>query len=54
MKEEVVHAKSAYEKPTIEVLGSVAGLTQWNINPNKWNSWADWQSGGVAGGGIGS
>lgn len=57
MKKDVLQAKPVYEKPTVEVLGSLARLTQWGINPNKWSSLSDLEQGigtAIADGGIGS
>jgi hypothetical protein len=34
-------SKPSYETPSIEVLGSVAQLTQWQVNLDKWHSAAD-------------
>jgi len=49
LKKEAIQAKPVYEKPTIEVLGSFAGLTLFGIDPNKWQSWADVIGGNVVG-----
>jgi hypothetical protein len=57
MKDAVSHAKPVYAKPTVEELGSFAGLTLFNINPDKWSSFADLSQGistAVNDGGIGS
>jgi hypothetical protein len=54
MRHEVIERKPAYQKPTIEVLGSFAQLTLWGIDPNKWQSLADVIGGtAIADGGIG-
>ena len=44
MKEPVMQAKPTYEKPAIEVLGTVGGLTL----GSKWQSISDLQAGQVA------
>jgi hypothetical protein len=43
MKEKVISAKPTYEKPAIQVLGSVGGLTL----GSKWQSISDLQSGQI-------
>lgn len=53
MKQEVTQPKPSYEKPTIEVLGQFAQLTQ----GSKWQSISDLSHGigsAISGGGPGS
>lgn len=53
MKNEMTRPKPHYEKPTIEVLGSFAGLTL----GSKWHSFSDLQQGigtAISDGGPGS
>lgn len=57
MRNDAVEPRPAYSKPSLEVLGSFAGLTLLNFNPDKWSSFADLSQGinnAIADGGIGS
>ena len=49
MRKDELQAKPVYMKPAIEVLGGLGQMTQFQIDPNKWTSAADYFSGGISG-----